>query len=789
MRIQQRDNRIKSEKTRTCRRTETKISEVFSPVKKKSTYFSLCAMIAGMLVLTLTLIQPASANEDPGAEHLTLDEIIVFGDAVDDPTATEVGIKKIEKGKNIDIPDVLKAEPDIDLKRRALIGDTTDSLAIRGFSGNRIMLNINGRPVNAAGVVGGYYIDWGTVPLDNIQKIELIRGGSSVQYGNNALGGVVNVITKKPTNKPTLTFFGTYGGGDDLGSLQSYRLTHTYKIGRIGYSIAGSYQKADPFLWNNDFEGSNMAASIDVDMPMDGLFTFGLQYANAKRGLIRENRMSSDPDNSGFRTKINNDYPLALGETFSPDYGNAFTPGPGAKWDKTKYYFDLGYSQPVYDGELKVTLYKNYEDRKEKNYASSAINASYADGQLVLDRDVKSDRSYGGLIELNKPFRNHELLFGIERKVLAYGDTDTNYIDRTYNNAYWEVPMDLLSYKPSSEGTCWGYYIQDTYRISDRWTLTGGLRWDLYKNRSINGSTLPELDDDAVTPKLTATCHITDADTITASAYQALRTPGLPETYWWAEGETNGDPVLKPEKNNAAEMIYRHDISGTDFLRLSAYYYDVDDYIMFRFDPSWRGVYNIDKARLYGVSLDCRMTFNDWIVGNAGLTWQQSDKQGDMYDTAGLSDELDYLPDWKGAVGVEIPLFLQSLLNVTVRYVGERRAIYAYTKDESSGADDNGCGDNSGGENNSGWGDGDDSGWEDGGDSGWEDEGSWEPEQGFKRVKLDNYFTVDINWKIPLRKHVELSCYAENLFDEDYEEQFGYPMPGMIIGAAVKLSI
>ena len=70
---------------------------------------------------------------------------------------------------------MLKNEPDIDIKRRTLIGDTADSLAIRGFSCNRIVLNIDGRPVNASGVVGGCYIDWGTIPLDNIEKIEIIR--------------------------------------------------------------------------------------------------------------------------------------------------------------------------------------------------------------------------------------------------------------------------------------------------------------------------------------------------------------------------------------------------------------------------------------------------------------------------------------------------------------------------------------------------------------------------------------------------------------------------------------
>lgn len=686
-----------------------------------------------------------TANDDTAQKHLTLDEIVVIGDAVTEPSGTEVGAKKIEKGKNITIPDVIKSEPDIDLKRRALIGDTTDSLAIRGFSGNRIMLNIDGRPVNASGVVGGYYIDWGTIPLDNIEKIEIIRGGSSVRYGNNALGGVLNVITKKPTEKPTLTLFGTYGGGDGIDSIQNYRVTHTYKVGPLGYSLAASYQKADPFLWNNDFEGKNFSASLDLDMPLDGVFTFGFQYANSKRGFIRENRLSDDPDNPGFYIKVNKDFPLAFGETFSPSpyYGNAFIPGPEANWDKTKYYFDVGYSQPIYDALLKLKFYKNVEDRKEKNYSSSSFNSFYADGELVFDRDVASDRSYGGILELSKPLGDHELLIGVEHKTLAYGDTETNYIDLTYNNAFWVTQNDL-SYKPSSEGVCWGYYVQDTWRISERWLLTGGLRYDSYENKSINGSTLPELDDEALTPKLTGTYTITDADTMTASIYQALRTPGLPETYWWAEGDTQGDPVLKPEKNNAVELLYQHDLSKTDFMRVSAYYYKVDDYIMFRFDPSWQGVYNIDNAEIYGATLDARTKISNWLSGKAAITWQKSKKEGDIYDAAGLSDEIDYLPEWKVSAGLEFKLPYQSIFNVTARYVGERQAIYAY----SSG---------------------------------------WPAQQHFKLVELDSYIITDINLKIPVGKHAEFSCYAENLFDEEYEEQFGYPMPGLIIGAAIKL--
>ena len=60
----------------------------------------------------------------------------------------------------------------------------------------------------------------------------MIKGGSSARYGNNALGGVVNVITKKPTEEPTLAFFGNYGNGDGIDAIENYRITHTYKTGQ-----------------------------------------------------------------------------------------------------------------------------------------------------------------------------------------------------------------------------------------------------------------------------------------------------------------------------------------------------------------------------------------------------------------------------------------------------------------------------------------------------------------------------------------------------------------------------
>jgi len=300
------------------------------------------------LMLACCLSLAAAPAAYAAQDHLTLDEILVTDSLLEDQTTSVVESPAISRGRNIILPDVLKQEADIDIKHRAAVGDNADILAIRGLSANRIMLNINDRPVNAAGVVGGYYIDWGTIPLDNIEKIEIIKGGSSARYGNNALGGVINVVTKRPTEEPTATLSANLATGD-IDLLQNYRVTHSQKIGHVGYSLAGSFQKADEFLWNNDFEGKNFSSNFYIDMPAAGELSLGLQYADAIRGFIRDNRQSADPANPGFYRTKNSDYPLSFGETFSPYSGRAFDPGPDAQWDKEKYYLDLGYKQPIGD--------------------------------------------------------------------------------------------------------------------------------------------------------------------------------------------------------------------------------------------------------------------------------------------------------------------------------------------------------------------------------------------------------------------------------------------------------
>jgi outer membrane receptor protein involved in Fe transport len=709
-------------------------------MKKLSMFLSLLCVFILPVAVTGDETATDTGQTVEAMKHLSMEEIVVTDEPITEPAATVVGVKAIEKGKNINIPDVLEYEAGIDVSRRTVVGDTGDTLKIRGLSGNRIMLNIDGRPVNSAGVQGGYFIDWSTIPLDNIEKIEVLYGGSSVRYGNNAGGGVINVITKKPSEKPTLTLYGTYAGGEDINSIQNYRITHTYKIGPVGYSIAGSYQKSNEFLWNNDYGAKNLAGRLYIDMPLQGEMTIGVQYTNVTRGFAILNRLSLNPDDPNFYVKRNIGYPLSLGESFSPGAGNVTTPGPGADWNKIKYLFDFGYKQPVGNALVEFKAYKNHENRDEKNYSAHWINGSYPTGKLVLDRTVKSDRSYGGILELSLPVKAHEILAGVERKVISTGGQDVHYVDVNYG-----VKGSGVADSSGSSSYLWGYYLQDSWRISNAILLTPGVRYDTYDAPQSGLGKELSLKDDGVSPSLTGTYEFTENDAMTASVYRKILTPSAPDAYWWYEGYIEGlyNTALKIEKNMAVELAYQHNFSRRDSMRLSAYHYSIDDFIQrFSLPDGSRGCYNIDKVKLTGASVDGAAEIFDWMVVRGNVTYQKSKKEGDTLDPAELSDELDYLPKWKGNLAVDFLLPYGARISVRERVVGATQAVYSY---------------------------------------------SLKGETNYKLVKLDSFATTDIELKVLVMKRGEIGIYAENVFDKHYEERFGYPLPGRIIGASAKI--
>jgi len=219
------------------------------------------------------LLLPAQeAQEDQKAKEKKekpakiTEEILVIGRSPKDvplATVTTVVSTDIDKLKPRDISDVLRFIPG----STVTFGDKdTYSLKLRGIGANRIALLIDGVPVFEP-----YFstFDLKTVSAGNIDTIQVTKGPSSVLYGPNTLGGLVNVITKRPTAEPSLSLTGSYGDKDT----KSVGLDGSYSWKRFALSAGALYQGSDGFFYpepdggqlirnNSDFERLNLNAKL-----------------------------------------------------------------------------------------------------------------------------------------------------------------------------------------------------------------------------------------------------------------------------------------------------------------------------------------------------------------------------------------------------------------------------------------------------------------------------------------------------------------------------------------------
>ena len=262
------------------------------------------------LVLGLFFVSVVSAED----ESIDLDRIVVTPARMtqeDYRTASNVTVidtEKIESSSARYVPDILKEELGINVYSSST--DKTAKVDIRGFadtSVNNVLVLINGRKVNSIDISGP---DWIQIPLESVERIEVIRGVASVLYGDNAVGGVINIITKKgqgPMSGRTSAKYGSYnmhqedieisGDNNKLSyylysryyNTSGYRsnsdiLTKDYNS-RIGYEVSENLSLDLTSGWHEDDYGMPGALNDQGELTQFG-----------RRGSANENDFASTKD-------------------------------------------------------------------------------------------------------------------------------------------------------------------------------------------------------------------------------------------------------------------------------------------------------------------------------------------------------------------------------------------------------------------------------------------------------------------------------------------------------------
>ena len=217
-------------------------------------------LIVGLFTSVLINLWTNLSAEDKTIE---MEEMIITATRILQPTdevAASVDVivsAEIEKKKIITLADVMQSVPGLHIAQSGTKGQTT-SLFVRGTESNHTQLQIDGRKISP-NLAGGY--DYTNLNLDNVKRIEVVKTPASVTHGADAIGGVVNLISKDPTKEPTHAFEG------EFGSYGAYRISGSsaMRIDKFSYSTSFTHEASDFQRPNSNYKQTGVRGKLDYE--------------------------------------------------------------------------------------------------------------------------------------------------------------------------------------------------------------------------------------------------------------------------------------------------------------------------------------------------------------------------------------------------------------------------------------------------------------------------------------------------------------------------------------------
>jgi len=625
---------------------------------------------------------------------------------------------------------ILARQPGVDVQRLQEVGTAADddSIKIRGLGARRIKVLRNGRPLNTSGAAGGYFIDWTMIPLNNADRIEVIKGVGDPRYGN-VLGGVINLVPKKLTPR-----FST----ELQAALSSYQTTafnlfHGAKPGAFEYAITGGFTRSDGYLRNGAMRMGNADLHLGYDFAWKGRLTADLNYGNLKKNFAVSNRASKVFGDPLYETSVDSGFPASDGEIMYGGMGaNA---EPGSWWTKRKWTADLNYEQVIGEnGLLSARYWRNSGDRESFNTRSSL--------NRVFHKTHFDDRSQGISAAFRHFFNGQTLSLGLDYGHLRDDGEKNNPDD-------FRAPYVFGSYVSTKNLEL---YAMDEIKLGDgALTLVPGVRYLDYNGLAgPQGKVelIPDIRRRGVAPSLKAIYAYAPASLVYLSVARALRMPAAPEYYWHydpddAGVDTSGLP-FREEDGLLIQGGWKTDFDGAR-VEIAPYYYSIDHYI--QFDLINFVSYNIDRASLYGVEIEVsRSLGRGWSVF-ANTTFQKSRTAGDPFvslfiDPADKAfNEIPGLPRHKANAGLQFRTAKGFSAALFVQAVSEQKVIYnnnvLYNTD-------------------------------------------------LRLRTQKSYVRADLEGRLPLAGFLDAAVFVRNLLGIRYQERFGFPAAGRNFGLSLK---
>lgn len=461
-----------------------------------------------------------------------------------------------------DISEVLESVPGVHVARKA--AGYEPIYTFRGIFSEfnpQVLFLINGVPTTQL-LFGNRGEAWGGMPVENISRIEIIRGPGSAVYGADAFAGTINIVTK------TASEINGWQTGISAGSFDEHRAWGLYGGDANGWDIAFSLQLLDT-------DGHDENINSDAQTALDTLF---VTNASLAPGGVNTGREAFDTrlDLSKDFWRIRLGYQSRRGVETGAGAAQALDPEGEGEADRIN--LDVTYLNPeiIQDWELEARF--SYYDASTKTnlvlYPPGAFGGAFPNGMIgnpdVYERHYRFDLSsfYTGV-------EDH-----IFRVGTGYHLLDQYRIEESKNFVIaGPVPTYLGSVMPVSGSDIFNreenrevtyIFVQDEWRFARDWSLTAGLRFDHYSDFG-----------DTTNPRL-ALVWDTSIDLTSKFLYgSAFRAPSFAEQFNRNNPVATGNTDLEPEKIDTYELAFDYNYSADLSFGLNLFYYDFQDIIRF----------------------------------------------------------------------------------------------------------------------------------------------------------------------------------------------------------------
>jgi len=615
-----------------------------------------------LVLATLALFPAQLRAGEPAVKNeaiAVLDEVVV--------TATKTEEKRRDIVNSVILKDALDIseapaeslgallanEPGIDWRTRGNYGGAAEEIQIRGMGADGTLVVVDGVALNSPSLGSA---DVSQIPLNSIEKIEVVKGPGSLLYGSGAMGGTVNIISKKPKRAG---YTAKVEAG--YGSENTYHLAAEsggFVAGDFGYYLTLNHRKSDGFRDNGDLDdnGVNLNLLYDKGERLQTSFDFGYDkrkyglpgvqpptgtapYSSPVSGLALYNRDSATLQDRGEDENR---------------HSALVVKGKGAEW---------------LDWRLKgdCAVLKGYN----RSYGYNPLTYAY-DGSVGETTVINTVRGLEGNLDL-RPSTSLGLLLGSEYRNFRYENEQHSF------DALGAELSGLVVNEEHHVHTS-GTFAEASVKPVEQIKLLVGYR---YETHSIYGHENVGRYGLVVNP-LAETA-------IKVSRGKHFKAPTMNDLFWPDDhAYAKGNPNLKPETGWHTDVTVEQGLlDGKFFAAVSWFKWDINDKIAWAEDPNqpsptgWGNYWtptNVNTYRATGWEGAIKIGPYGGVRGDLALTLLKAEEEL----SPGAARPARYTPDCQIKAGLSHYADFGLTSTVTARYVSSRPGYYANNTDLSA---------------------------------------------------------------------------------------------------------